>query len=459
MEHLPSRTVTGGPEDDPLPTAATSARTPSRLITTREMTTSQFEKVLSNCSRVAMVLVGLVVGVATLQLAQVILAPVFLAIVVGLMVGPLADWLERRGIVPALSAALVVLLLIGVIAGSVLLFAAPLSEWVAKGPAIWEKFRTQLINIKGSLESLASLQDQLKSLMGQTPAMTVAVNDSSPVKDIAFLAPAAGAQVLVFLVSLYFYVATRENIRISILSLCFSRAVRWRTAHIFSDVERKVSRFLVSVTLINISVGVAVSLMTWALGLPSPILWGALAAVLNYIPYVGQAIMAVVLLAVGFATQNGLEHILLPFGCYLLINFIEAQIITPQFLGRALTLNPFVVFLSISFWLWIWGPVGGFIAVPSLLILQSGISHILPTREVAPRRLSRRAADVAARQAVLTRAAEAIRAQAEAEALRQREIEAAKAPVPKPEESKPEVAKPKRAPRKRPIAGSAPATG
>jgi predicted PurR-regulated permease PerM len=424
------------------------------------MTASQFEKVLANGSRVAMVVVGLVVGVATLQLAQVILAPVFLAIVIGLMVGPLADWLERRGIVPALSAVLVVLLLILVIACSVLLFAAPLSEWVAKGPAIWEKFRAQLINIKGSLESLASLQDQLKSLMGQTPAMTVAVDDSSPVKDIAFLAPAAGAQVLVFLVSLYFYVATRENIRVSILSLCFSRAVRWRTAHIFSDVERKVSRFLLSVTLINISVGIAVGLMTWALGLPSPILWGALAAVLNYIPYVGQAIMAVVLLAVGFATQTGLEHILLPFGCYLLINFIEAQIITPQFLGRALTLNPFLVFLSISFWLWIWGPVGGFIAVPSLLILQSGISHILPTREVAPRRLSRRAADVAAREAVLTRAAEAIRAQAEAEAARQREIEAAKAPVPKPEENQPEVAKPKRpAPRKRPIAGSAPATG
>jgi predicted PurR-regulated permease PerM len=379
------------------------------------MTVSQFEQVLTNAARFAILLTGLVVCVVALQAAQVILAPIFLAIVVGLMVGPVADWLERRGIPPALSAAVVVVLLITVIAGSVLLFAAPMSDWVARAPAIWEKFRAQMMNIKGTLESLAVLQDQLKSLMGAgTPAMTVSVNDRNPLTDIALLAPAFGAQVLVFLVSFYFYVATRENIRVSVLSLCFSRAMRWRTAHVFSDVEHKVSRFLLSVTLINISVGVAVGLMTWALGLPSPILWGALAAVLNYIPYVGQALMAVILLAVGFATQTGLEHIVLPFGLYLVINFVEAQIITPHFLGRALTLNPFLVFLSISFWLWIWGPVGGFIAVPWLLVVLSVFTHVIPSREVAPRRLSRRAADIAARQAILTRAADTIRAKAEA---------------------------------------------
>ena len=233
---------------------------------------------------------------------------------------------------------------------------------------------------------VAELAGKLKSEFGGTAyaqygslfVAKVAVESGNPVTDIAFQAPALGAQVLVFLVSLYFFLATRHQIRVGVLSMCFTRRMRWRTAHVFRDVETKVSRFLFSVTIINFCVGVAVTLAMWAAGMPSPVLWGSLAAMVNYIPYVAQAVMVTVLFVVAMGTQDDLVHVLLPVGLYLVISFSEGQLITPQVLGRTLTLNPFLVFLSIGFWIWVWGPVGGLVAVPSLLMLTSFLDHVLP---------------------------------------------------------------------------------
>jgi predicted PurR-regulated permease PerM len=147
----------------------------------------------------------------------------------------------------------------------------------------------------------------------------------------------------------------------------------------------------------------------WAIGMPSPILWGALATVLNYVTYVGQAAMVVVLVSVGLGTQADLVRILLPVACYLAISFSEGQIITPQVLGRTMTLNPFLIFLAITFWLWTWGPIGGPIAVPSLLIVQSILAHVLPGKDVVPKNPVRRTVDMTEREFVLANAAEVIR--------------------------------------------------
>jgi predicted PurR-regulated permease PerM len=298
-----------------------------------------------------------------------------------------------------------------VIAGFGTLFAVPLSEWVARAPLIWEKLQAQLANLKEPLESIGAFQEQIGSVLGSDSVMSVQVEDASAVTGVAMLAPAILAQIAIFLASLYFFVATRDHIRMSVLSMCVTRRMRWRTAHVFRDVEQKVSRFLLSVTMINLCVGTAVSIAMWIIGMPSPLLWGAMAAVLNYIPYVGQAIMITVLLAVGLGTQTELWQILLPVACYAGINFVEGQIFTPHFIGRSLTLNPFIIFLSITFWIWAWGPVGGLVAVPTLLIAQSLIIHTLPSQPVQPRRPVRRTAKMTDRDELLANAAQAIREQ------------------------------------------------
>jgi predicted PurR-regulated permease PerM len=363
---------------------------------------TNFERVLGNAAKMASVLVGVVVAFVAVREAQVILAPVFLAITMGLMFGPVADLLEQRGVPEALSAGLVVLLFLVIIVVGGALFYQPLSEWAERIPLVWERLQAEIANWREPLAAIGALQEQVKGVLGSDDTVEVTVQDGSTVTGIAMLAPAILAQVGIFLVSLYFFLATRENIRIATLSLCVSRRMRWRTAHVFRDVEQKVSKYLLTISMVNVGVGVVVALLMWAIGMPSPILWGAMAAVLNYIPFVGQAFMAVVLFLVGLGTTGELVGGLLPMALYFLVNFIEGNFATPNLLGRTMTINPFMIFLSLTFWLWAWGPVGGLIAVPSLLIMYSIVTHILPTSTVAPRKLRRLVAQKASHDTALS---------------------------------------------------------
>lgn len=356
----------------------------------QEIANTRFERILNNSAQLSLVLVGVMAVLTAIHLGQVVLAPVFLAITVGLMFGPVADALEKRGVPDGVSAGVVVLLFLGLIAVSAALFAAPLMDWVDRIPVIWEALKAELANWKEPLASIGALQEQIKGIFGGGGTLTVTVEEGNPVQDVALFAPGLLAEVLIFLASLYFFLATRDQIRIFILSLCVTRRMRWRTAHVFRDVEEKVSKFLLTVSLINIIVGIGVAILMALIGMQTPIFWGALAAVLNFIPFVGQAVMVVVLFAVGLGTQNGLEGALLPVGLYLALNFVEGNFVTPNLIGRAMTMNPFLIFFAITYWLWAWGPVGGFIAVPSLLILYSVATNILPMRTVTLRRTERK---------------------------------------------------------------------
>lgn len=356
----------------------------------RSMDRAQFERILENSSQIAILLMGIVAFAVAMSLGKFILAPVSLAIVIGLMFGPVADAMERRGLPAGLSAGVVVLLFLGLLGLAGMLFAAPISEWVARWPTLWQKLQVQLTNFQQPFEALSNVQEQLKQALGGGASMTVEVADGGPVQDVAFMVPSLFADILVFLAGLYFFLATRHNIRLTVLSLCFSRRMRWRAAHIFHDVETKVSRFLLSAAAINLGIGVVTAIAMWAIGMPSPLLWGGLAAVLNFIPYIGQAIMLVVLFAVSLGTHGDLFSILLPVAVYAVINMTADQVIFPHLIGRAMTLNPFVIFVSIAFWMWLWGPVGGFVAVPLLLVLQSIIIHVFPTTADVPKAVQRR---------------------------------------------------------------------
>src|SRR5690606_20849193 len=169
-----------------------------------------------------------------------------LAIVIGLMFGPVADAMEHRGTPAALSAGAVVIGFVALIGLAALLFAAPISEWIARGPMLWRKLVAQLASFQQPLEALSGIQEQLKDAMGSDASMTVKVEDGGPVQDMAFLIPQLLADVLLFLAGLYFFLATRHNIRLTVLSLCFSRRLRWRAAHVLAEVETKVSRFMLS---------------------------------------------------------------------------------------------------------------------------------------------------------------------------------------------------------------------
>ena len=136
-----------------------------------------------------------------------------------------------------------------------------------------------------------------------------------------------------------------------------------------------------TVTAINFCLGVAVAFGAWLFGFPSPALFGGLAMVLNYIPYVGAGCMTVILFGVGLVSFPSFAYAFAPPAAFVALATIEGQFLTPTVLGRKLTLNPLAVLLAIAFWSWIWGPIGTFLAVPLTIIGLVTLQHLFPPDE------------------------------------------------------------------------------
>ncbi len=338
---------------------------------------SSVELLLARGAQVSTIIMGVVVAIFALASGEYILAPASLGVVVGLMFGPVATNLERRGLAPALSATLVLLIFILLIFLFTLAVATPLSFWVSRLPQLWADLQLQLSELKGPLEAIKNMRNQLRELAGGE-GLTVSVDEGMGFESMAVLAPAIIGQVLIFFACLYFFIATRHQTRTAMLKLCLNRRLRWRVAHIFRDVERMVSRYLLSISVINVLEGLAVGVGLALIGVESAALWGALAAISNFIVFIGPAVMMAVLFMVGLAEFDTLGGSFLPVAVYLGINVIESQFVTPAVLGRTMTLNPFVVVLALVFWIWLWGPLGGFIAIPALLVVYAVIRNIVP---------------------------------------------------------------------------------
>lgn len=328
-------------------------------------------------ARWALVILATVAVVASLDIGQLIFAPVCLSIVVGSIFGPAADRLNKFGVPSWVSAILMVLLFVLLILTAGAAFVVPLSDWLDKLPVIWSRLQSQLVSWQGFFSSMSSLQEELRDAMGRSNGMQVSVDDSSAVESVFYFAPAFMAQIILFLASLYFFILTRPTLLKSALKLSAHKGRRRSISMTLQLIEKRLTTYLFSITLINIGLGVAVACALWIAGVPSALLWGVLAGMLNYVTYIGPAIMVGVMTCVGLAVGDTLTTIALPPALYLGLNLIEAQFVTPTVLGRTMTLNPFLVFLTIAFWIWLWGPVGGFVAVPILLVVATVIEILL----------------------------------------------------------------------------------
>ncbi|MEM5583880.1 AI-2E family transporter [Roseibium sp. AS2] len=322
-------------------------------------------------TRGALVVLSAIAIVAALDIGQIIFAPVCLSIVVGSIFGPAADRFTRMGVPTWISAIVMVVLFVLLLLTAGAAFMVPLSDWLDKLPLIWSRLQSQLVSWQGFFSSVSSLQQELQSAMGQSDSMQVSVDDTSAVESVFYFAPAFIAQVILFLASLYFFILTRPYLRRSALELSPDSDSRRSIHTMLKTIETRLTTYLFSITLVNLGLGGAVALVMWLLDVPSPLLWGMLAGMLNYVVYVGPAVMVLVLTCVGLATGTTIVAILTPPAAYLCLNLIEAQLVTPTVLGRTMTLNPFLVFLTIAFWIWLWGPAGGFVAVPLLLVAGS----------------------------------------------------------------------------------------
>jgi predicted PurR-regulated permease PerM len=307
-----------------------------------------------------------------------ILLPILIAAVVSTTLAPLVKAGKRHGISPWITAILIVVLAIGMLALAATAIAAPVSEWVGRAPEIGATIKQKLSALEPPLAALRELETSVFG-GGSGPAQTVATqNVVLPV--VAFLTPAAG-QLLLFFGTLLFFLAGQIELRNQLVLLFASHESKLRFVRIMSDIERNLAGYLAVVTVINFVLGTIVAIGAWLLGLPNPVIFGLLAAFLNYIPYVGPVIMVVVLFGVGLVTFPSLGHALIAPAALIGLTTLEGHFITPTIVGRRITLNPLVVVLALAFWTWMWGPIGAFLAVPLSIVGLVVFSHLFPAEE------------------------------------------------------------------------------
>lgn len=316
---------------------------------------------------------------AALAMARAVLIPIVAAVIIGSVIGPLIEALSRRGLPIWVASTLVLLATLLIVYGFAATLAGPLADWVARAPEIAKNLQDRFATVRPAVDSLMTLTKTLESVGRASEApMTVSLADSKMLESAIGLVTPAIAELILFVGSLLFFLAGRIRIKRKVVQAIGPRQTRLIMLRVFRAIEERLGTYLLTATFINAGLGVATALLTWVLGLPTPLVWGVLAAVLNYIPYIGPAVMTMLLVVVGLVTFSGFLQGLIPAVAFLLLTAVEGQFLTPLIVGRRVSLNPFAVFLSMALWTWLWGSAGTFLAVP-LLIAAMALRDALAT--------------------------------------------------------------------------------
>jgi predicted PurR-regulated permease PerM len=374
----PRPTSAGGNAEQPLkprPWLTLEARDPSPLADT-----VAFWRAIAQA---ATILMAVLAFTAFLYVASKLVVPVLAAIAVGMTFGPMIGYATARGIPAWFMAIAILLLLIGIMNVAVVTLAQPITEVMGRAPELGTAIKEKLLLLDRPLAAFYELQSAL-GLGLSGPG--VDVSNSRVIEGVVtVVTPAAvqfAMQIVLFFGTLFFYIIGRSEFRKYAVNWFTSREARLRALKILNDIEDNMGGYLIVVTAINLSLGIVTTIMAYLLGLPAPVLWGALAFGLNYIPYVGPAIMYVLLFVIGIMTYPTFLGALLPPAVFMAITLVEGQFLTPAIVGRrVLSIHPLSIFLGIAFWAWLWGPMGAFLATPILIAGRVVYDHVYPQQK------------------------------------------------------------------------------
>lgn len=299
-----------------------------------------------------------------LQTAETILAPMVLAFGMGVVMAPVTDRIDRFGLPRSASALLALLTTLAAVLTGVLLLEPIVSDAIRMAPRIRWELREFVLSLKPALDSVTEVQDAISETLndGRPPVPDGEGKIEVPqLTDAIWLAPGIAAQAMIFVGTLYFFLLSRSDIYRYI-----NRDKGPLDTAALRNAELQVSRYFMTITTINAGFGAAFGIAMTVLGMPGPIVWGLAAALLNYVPYVGPAAFSAALLVAGMLNFDGIAS-LAPLLVFLTMNVVESQFVTPAAIGRHMSVNPLLVFVSLTFWLWLWGPVGGIVAIPVLV--------------------------------------------------------------------------------------------
>ncbi|MCK1421384.1 AI-2E family transporter [Bradyrhizobium sp. 180] len=361
MRVLPSeRLLPGKSEGEPLPDSH-----------------SELPPVIRRTEFVAFALAGLllIAVVTVLYVGRAFFLPVVMAFVIGTMLSPAASFLERCKVPRALAAVLIVVAGTAVVAFALALIASPIMEWSTRLPELGAQLRDKLHVFDRPLALWRELQGMVGGSEAFPSFQMPKVEWVQPT--LEFLSPTF-TEFLLFFVTLILFIASWRDLRRAMIMTFSDHDARLRTLRILNEIEVHLGNYLLTVTLINVGVGVATGLICALTGMPNPAGLGALAATLNFIPIIGPVAMFAVLVVVGlvaFPTISGALMAALAFGG---LTFLEGHFITPTIIGRRLALNALAVLLALAFWTWMWGPMGAFLSSPLLIVGLILKEHLLP---------------------------------------------------------------------------------
>lgn len=332
-----------------------------------------------------LVVLALLAVVTTVVLARTFLMPVFLALLVSITVSPIRRTLAKHGVGEVVTAALVVGGLLAAVVAIVYALSGPVQEYASNGEQIANEVERKLRGVNQAIEAVAEATDQVEEMTATTNAngdvATVVVKGPSIFARVAVGAPFMLGQVLFTLVLLFFLVASGDLLYRRIVEVSPTFQDKRRSIQIARDIEKRLSRYFLTITIINACLGAAVGFALWAIGMPNPLLFAVGAFALNFIPYIGAIAGVALTFALGLVSFDTVGQAGLGAGIYLALTALEGQLITPYAVGRSLELNPVVVFISVAFWGWAWSYIGMFIAVPTLItfrVLCENVPALVP---------------------------------------------------------------------------------
>jgi len=332
-------------------------------------------------------LIGIFIFMAiyALYFAKAFFMPVILAFLLALTLTPIVRFLRKRGIPEALSATLLVVLSLFIVVSAGYLLSGPVIDLINNTSSIGQQLTERMAQLRRPFEKIMQISHQLEGLTETTQEpgiQRVAMAQSGILSSAASNVLSAGTSFTIIFVLSLFLLASGTMFYEKIIQSFASLSEKKRALRVVFDVEREISHYLLTVTIINAGLGTVIGLGLWALGMPNPLVWGAAAALLNFLPYVGALMTLVLVAVIALISFDTISYALLAPAFVLLCDIVEGQFVTPMVVGRRLEINAVAIFIAIAFWSWLWGFVGALMAVPLLVVIKvfcdhfDGLTHV-----------------------------------------------------------------------------------
>jgi predicted PurR-regulated permease PerM len=326
---------------------------------------------------VVLMAVGLFLALPfVLSIGSVVFLPITTAIILMIVLSPLADRLAQIGLPNFLASFLALLVFLAIVSLALTAVMRPAVALFDDVPAMIERIGRHFEALQGNLAWVSQLNDQIARIIGTDKSEQVVLAGPSMLQQLAFATPTVVLEVLLTFLMAFFMIEARVRVRRRLLLDRQHFGASLKAARVMRDVQDRVAAYISTVGLINLGVGLIVTFGAWALGMPFPVMWGGLAALLNFLPYIGPLIMVGLLTLFGLGTADTPLVGLIPAATYLGLHAVESNLVTPSILGARFTMNPVLILVALSYFSWIWGVTGALLSVPILLTVTALIDHL-----------------------------------------------------------------------------------